>query len=87
MDDFVFEKSAFKHGFTERDMLQVINDQFGGSYEMPPSNKGNDRTMFVGLAADINVDLEVGVEYRGENRHIFHARKAKKETKRRAGYG
>ncbi len=49
--------------------------------EIPPSDRGNNRLMFVGFTGEGRL-LEVGVEYFDDQdrEHIFHAREATKAS-------
>jgi len=50
--------------------------------EIPPSERGNNRLMFVGFTAEGRL-LEIGVEYFDDQdrEHVFHAREATKASR------
>jgi hypothetical protein len=68
-------ESLDRHGVLPEEADDVLAT--GIWEEMPPSERGNERLMFVGFTASGRL-LEVGIEYfdHEEREHIFHANDA-----------
>lgn len=68
--------SLRKHNVAKHEVDDVYAT--GVDFDLPPSIKGNDRIMLVGLTANGRL-LEIGVEFLADgNEHIFHASDATK---------
>lgn len=67
--------SLGKRNITQEDADDVLRT--GKWFPLPPSERGNNRIMFVGFTKDGDL-LEIGVEYffSEKREHIFHGRKA-----------
>jgi uncharacterized DUF497 family protein len=65
-------KNLAKHGISNIDVDEVLNDPHTIWLDLGISRKGNDRLMFVGLTKSGRV-LEVGVELVGDDEYVFHA--------------
>jgi hypothetical protein len=73
-DEVVFKPSAFDHGFTEADILKVID---GYLYDGPMDDDVNKR-LLLGFDGKNNL-LEIMYNIISENRiNVFHAMKARK---------
>lgn len=82
-----FRPSAFKWGYDEQQIVEVIGDFFGKSFEMDtPSQNGYDREMFIGKTVDDVGPLEVGVEYCLDDTYVFHCKRATRSNIQKAGY-
>lgn len=84
---FTFNYDSLKRGkVTPEECLEVLADPFKTYCDEPLSKRGNPRRLWVGYTL-VDRRLELGIEYRRNGvEHIYHARKAKKETIKRAIY-
>jgi len=80
-----FNKASLKRGKVSPDeCLEALADPFKMYYEDLLSERGNPRRMWVGYTL-AERRLEIGVEYMRNNvDHIYHARKAQRESIKRA---
>jgi uncharacterized DUF497 family protein len=64
--------------------LEALADPFKTFFDECQSDRGNPRRMWIGYTLTERI-LEVGVEYMNNDiEHIYHARKAQKETIKKA---
>ncbi len=66
-------ESLERHGVSPGDVDEAMAT--GIWEELPSSERGNDRLMFIGFTASGRL-LEVGVEYFDDMEHVFHANDA-----------
>lgn len=66
--------SLNRHSVTTEEVDDVLAEVVCNAkvYELSPGKDGNDRIMFVGLTSAMRL-IEVGVEYIGDDDHVFHA--------------
>lgn len=82
---FVFNADSLKRGrVSKEECLEVLADPFKTYYDACQSKRGNPRRMWVGYTL-ASRQLEIGVEYmKYDIDLVYHARKAQKETIRKA---
>ena len=72
--ELTFEESELK--LSKEQIIEVIDN--GSDFDLAPSQRGNDRLMFVGFTHEGELG-EVGVEFLSETKwHVFHAMPATK---------
>jgi uncharacterized DUF497 family protein len=65
-----------KHNISKQEIYEVLDSELTTDIDLPPSIRGNDRCMFIGLTLSGRL-LEIGVEFFKDNQeHIFHANDA-----------
>lgn len=65
-------RNLVKHGISNVDVDEVLNDSLTIWIDLGVSRHGNDRLMFIGFTKTGRI-LEVGVELIGDDEYVFHA--------------
>lgn len=79
--DFEYVDAEFRDGVTKDEIDDVFWD--GRDFELPPSDRGNNRAMYVGFTSKGRL-IEVGVEFLSKTKVIvFHAMVATKPYQKR----
>ncbi len=69
-----------RHNVSTDEIVEVLRSPLTLTLELPPSNRGNYRVMWIGFTLNLR-RLEIGIEYLpGDHDHAFHAMDATEES-------
>jgi uncharacterized DUF497 family protein len=76
MSILTFNDNSLRRGnVTRAEVIEALDDPLTLEVEEGQSRRGNPTIMYVGKTQSERL-LEVGVEYKQEETHVYHARKA-----------